>query len=1256
MLCYNVLDTPAEKVFDELTGLAADLCKTPVATITLIDEDREWYKAKVGIDDQQAPRDISFCAHTILQNDLLIIPDTFKDDRFSDNPFVLEDPPLRFYAGAPLITPEGHAIGTLCVIDHVPRRLNTFQKNALKILANCVITQLESRRMTHEIFEHGKALLGSHDELERRVQERTVELTKINRQLQQEIRERQSAEHALRESKTQLQNILDSLFTFVGLISIDGILLETNRAPLERASLTRENVIGKPFADTYWWSYSVGVQTRLRKALQNTAKGKVVRYDELVRLGENEFITIDVTFGPLYDSSGNIILIIASAVDITDRKLAEQTLYDLAEGFSVTSGGEFFRLLTKHIGDTLDMDYVVVNELVKGSDNIVRSVEVYYHGEYLEPLQYSLEGTPCQLVIGKGITSYESGVQKAFPEFSLFSNLGIEGYVGAPLFDSHNKPLGLVAVLNQRPINNIRQIESLVQIFATRAAAELERKQTEETLQYTQFTFDHLDDATFWVAENARIINVNDAACKSLGYSREELLSMSIPDIDPDFPAGKWVDYWKSTRHLTSATFETRHSRKDGTIFPVEIRSSHLVYRGREYRCTFARDITERNRADAALNRTHRALSVVSECNHAMLHAAEEQQLLDNICRIIVETGNYRMAWVGYAEQDERKSVRPVAYWGYDHGYIDTLNITWADTDRGHGQTGIAIRTGRSYITRNVRTDPNFAPWRLAAIAHGYESSVGIPLKKDGKVFGALMIYAQEADAFNPEEMQLLENLAENLAYGIFAIRTSQEHMEMEKALQLREEYLRFLYEENPTMYFTVAPDGMVLSVNEFGASELGYTVDELTGKSVLTVFPEFEREKVRLHMQECLGDFGRMHEWEIRKIRKDGELLWVKEVARAVTMPGGATAVLIVCRDITENKQVEERIKQNDLRLRNAQRIANLGFWEWDIVKDQVYWSDEVYRIFGIQRGSYNPAYEDFLQAVHPEDRKFVGDSVDKAINEGAEYNINHRVVLPDGEIRYVKEQGEVSYDETGKPVRMVGTVNDITQHKMAEDEIRMSQVRLRNLATRLQAIREEERARIAREIHDELGQTLTGLKMDLVWMREHLPRKQQNLAGRVDSMISLVDRKLDDTRRLAFRLRPALLDDLGLEAAIECELQEFADRASCEYSLDLRNGTLGQDRDRDTAVFRILQEALTNVGRHAKATQIDVALYSSNSELILTVRDNGVGIDYNKMESSESLGLIGMQERAGALGGNIFIMKTSEGGTEVTLKMPIT
>src|SRR5262245_59891460 len=164
---YELLDTVPEEVFDDLTELAARICEAPIALISLVDENRQWFKSKVGVTVSEMTRDISFCAHAIKQEGLFIIPDATKDKRFSHNPLVTSDPKIRFYAGAPLVTPDGHALGTLCVIDKVARELRPEQQQALRVLARHVMTQLEIRRHASELAAAHKAREATRDELDK---------------------------------------------------------------------------------------------------------------------------------------------------------------------------------------------------------------------------------------------------------------------------------------------------------------------------------------------------------------------------------------------------------------------------------------------------------------------------------------------------------------------------------------------------------------------------------------------------------------------------------------------------------------------------------------------------------------------------------------------------------------------------------------------------------------------------------------------------------------------------------------------------------------------------------------------------------------------------------------------------------------------------------------------------------------------------------------------------------------------------------
>ena len=283
------------------------------------------------------------------------------------------------------------------------------------------------------------------------------------------------------------------------------------------------------------------------------------------------------------------------------------------------------------------------------------------------------------------------------------------------------------------------------------------RKRAEEQLRLTQFSLDHASDPVNWLDSQGRIVYANEAACQSLGRSQDELQSLAIPDIDPNMSVETWGPVWEKIKAEGSATFESCHRRKDGTTFPVEVTSNYVEFGKKEYLFAFARNITERKKAADNLEDINRTLRTVIACNQSLARATGEEELLNAICTNIVEIGGYRAAWVGYAQDDESKTVRPIAYAGLGEEIFRTLRVNWSEVEEGLGPMGIAIRTGSPAVLQDLLDTPSFAPWRDRAMDRGLGSAMAIPLAAGSKVFGALCVFAVSKNAFSVDGAKLLE-------------------------------------------------------------------------------------------------------------------------------------------------------------------------------------------------------------------------------------------------------------------------------------------------------------------------------------------------------------------------------------------------------------------------------------------------------------------------------------------------------------------
>lgn len=242
---------------------------------------------------------------------------------------------------------------------------------------------------------------------------------------------------------------------------------------------------------------------------------------------------------------------------------------------------------------------------------------------------------------------------------------------------------------------------------------------------------------------------------------------------------------------------------------------------------------------------------------------------------------------------------------------------------------------------------------------------------------------------------------------------------------------------------------------------------------------------------------------------------------------------------------------------------------------------------------------------------------------------------------------------DKNGRVIQVVHIARDITERKRAEEELKRSHEELRNLSAHLQQIIEEERAKIAREIHDELGQALTAIKMDI----SYLFKKYNDhcfVSEKVESIFRVIDSTIQAIKRISTELRPGILDDLGLIAAIEWQVREFEKRCSIKCHLSIDQEDLNIDKEVSIAIFRVLQEGLTNVARHASATEVFISLYKVGDDLCFVINDNGRGIKKEDIKNPKSFGLIGIRERVHFLGGDFQIVGNPGKGTKIEIKVP--
>jgi len=791
----------------------------------------------------------------------------------------------------------------------------------------------------------------------------------------------------------------------------------------------------------------------------------------------------------------------------------------------------------------------------------------------------------------------------------------------------------------------------------------------------------------FTLDNKGQIIETNVTGADLLGLEKRSLTGQSFHHfITPGHFSIFQSHLQKVIEVRCKQSCNLKLTRKDGSLFDALIETIAVMDgKGKfdHYRSSVT-DIIEITEKEEELKRLNRTLKAISDSSKAMMRTTNETEYLHEVCRIVVEDCGHAMLWIGYAEDDEGKTVRPVAYAGFEEGYLETLNITWADTERGRGPTGMAIRTGKPSACRNMLTDPLFKPWREEAKKRGYASSIVFPLIASGKAFGAVTIYSREPDPFSADEVKLLAELADDLAYGITVIRFRAVYDKAKEALRESEERYRSL--------FSAMTDGFAL--HEIICTDKGKPCDYL----FLDINPAFERltglkreEVVDRTVSEVLPDNDTYWVEIYGKVALTGESVHFENYASALDMHYEVFAYrpaprqfATIFADITMRKRAEKQLFETNQRLQALMQAVPVGVsFSDDTTCRRITGNLAVLEQFEINQ-------EDNLSASAPDDHasgrqvRFFRDGcklsatelpLQRAITENKVIPpMELEVKLPSGRSWLTEASGAPVHDAQGSVIAGIAVTVDITERKQMEDALRQSHDNLENqvqertrelkeamekqrlLAAELLMTEVRERRRIAMDLHDNICQSLAVAKIKLHDLQAGAT--EIDLKKPLIAIKEIIGDAIHHTRSLLQEISPFTLHEVGLSAAIDALSEQINAKYGLAVILESPQSIGKIDEEVQILLYQAARELLLNIIKHAKVSTASVSIQEIGNNIRIQVKDDGVGFDVSGAQTMFNrrggFGLFNIRERLKLWDGHMEIKSGHGMGTCITISVP--
>ncbi|MGA9665377.1 MAG: EAL domain-containing protein [Gallionella sp.] len=687
----------------------------------------------------------------------------------------------------------------------------------------------------------------------------------------------------LRESESSSRRLADSVINQAGVLVLmldrDGRIVRFNQACEELSGYSFAEIEGK-----FPWDMLLPPedaedirQNALDKLLlpSDAKSGKYTNY--WLSKGGKRFL-IEWHNTRLSDTRRNLEFMVSVGVDVTERKLAEEKAIkaqaSLADAQRLAAIGSW--------------EWNVLDDTALWSEETYRIFgiehdELNQHRRYFLDMIFPEDRSKVNQALGDAL----SGAKKYDIEYRIRLDDGSSKVIHAlaeVVRDGKGKP-----VLMRGTVQDITA-----------------RKQAEEKLLITQFVSDQAPESILWIDEQGRIVYANEAACRERGYTREELLAKSIPDINPELPPVVWSAHWQKSRQQGHLAFESRHRRKNGSIFPIEISANFVKFGGREIVVAFVRDITERKSAEEQIKFLARIYAALSKTSQALIESRDEATLFDQICQIVSEFGGMGLAWIG-VNDEQSGQIKPVASYGSQSDYLKEIFISSrADMAEGRGPAGTAFRERRPVYVQDFQTNPMLAPWSRQIAEYGWGSSGTVPIIRGGKPYGIMSFYHMDGHVFTKQVKDLLNEMAANIGFGLDRFDLETEKEKADESMRLA----AAIFDSSAEAIMVTDADNLIVNINPAFTLDTGYTLEDLAGKNPRVLKSGRHIEAFYQAMWHSIDTDG-YWQGEIWDKRKNGEIYpkWLT-ISVIRNSDGAVTHYVGSHSDISERKAAEEEIQ----------------------------------------------------------------------------------------------------------------------------------------------------------------------------------------------------------------------------------------------------------------------------------------------------------------------------------------------------------